>query len=139
MPIEFINADLEIFSNEDLEPIRKAFENYGCGFSDMYCGKLETDDYLASFEIHPDDEQCNFSAETLINAFCDSIFGLEGLPRDLWERATKRIIDLGYQSDNNCIAFNDHLSANILARIAKLGIDIHLTIYPQILQNKETK
>ncbi len=51
MPTEFINADLEIFSDQDLESIRVSFAQYGARFAEMYCGQTEPNSYLAAFEI----------------------------------------------------------------------------------------
>ena len=73
MPIEFINADLEITSSEDLEPIRAFFAQYGHRFSEMYCGSTEPGSYLASFEVHPDEERDDQTAEEKIGAFCRSL------------------------------------------------------------------
>jgi len=137
MPIEFINADLEITSNEDLEPIRLAFAQFGCRFAEMYCGQTDPDSYLASLEIHPDEERDDQTAEVKINAFCDSISELQGLARDLWDRAARRVIDLGYLADDECRPFNERLSLDTLRRMEKLGIELAMTIYPQIIKEAE--
>jgi hypothetical protein len=138
MPIEFINADLEITSNEDLEPIKMAFANSRSRFAEMYCGETDPGSYLASFEIHPDEERDDQTAEVKILAFCDSVSELRGLARDVWDSATRRVIDLGYQSDNHCEAFNDRVSIDTLRRLEKLGIELALTIYPQEIQSQNT-
>jgi hypothetical protein len=69
MPIEFINADLEITSREALEPIRAVFAQYGHRFSEMYCGETDPGSYFASFEVHPDEERDDQTAEEKICAF----------------------------------------------------------------------
>ena len=137
MPIEFINADLEITSGEDLEPIRMAFARYEHRFAEMYCGQTSSESYLASFEVHPDEERDEQTAEEKIHAFCDSISELEGLARDIWHRAKSRVIDLGYQSDDECRPFNDRLSVDTLSRMKKLGIELVLTIYPKTILEAE--
>lgn len=137
MPIEFINADLEITSSEDLEPIKMAFALYGHRFAGMYCGETNPGSFLASFEIHPNEERDDQTAEEKIHAFCDSISELQGLTRDLWFRATRRVIDLGYLSDDQCRAFNDRLSVDVLRRMETLAIELALTIYPQKIQEAE--
>lgn len=138
MPIEFINADLEITSRESLEPIRDAFAQFGDRFFELYCGETDPGCHMAAFEIHPDEDRDDQTAEEKIHAFCDSISELQGLAHDLWFRATRRVIDLGYQTDDNCKTFKDSLSAGSLRRLESLGIDLALTIYPQKIhpQNK---
>lgn len=137
MPIEFINADLEITSQENLAPIKDAFSRYGDRFFEMHCREIAPDSYMASFEIHPDEDRDDHTAEEKIHAFCDSIEELQGVANDLWGRATRRVIDLGYQADDNCEAFNDSLSASSLSRLESLGIELALTIYPQQIQDAE--
>ena len=137
MSIEFINADLEITSQENLSPIKDAFSRYGDRFFEMHCGELTPGSYMASFEIHPNEDRDDHTAEEKIHAFCDSIEELQGVANDLWKRATRRVIDLGYQADDNCGAFNDSLSAYSLRRLESLGIDLALTIYPQQIANAE--
>ena len=138
MPIEFINADLEITSDEGLEPIRIAFAQAGSRCSEMYCGETVPGSYFASFEVHPDEERDDQTAEVKILAFCDSVSELRGLARDVRDRATRRVIDLGYQSGNHCEAFNDRVSIDALRRLEKLGIELALTIYPQEIQSQST-
>ncbi len=144
MPIEFINADLEIVSTEDLEPLKVALAAYGDRFFDLYCGETDSGRYLATFEIHPEEEYSEdgntyraLTAQEKIHAFCDSISELQGLGRDIWFGATSRVIDLGYQSDDQCPTFNDRLSVDTLCRMEKLGIELALTIYPQRKQEAE--
>ena len=137
MPIEFINADLEITSQENLDPIKDAFSRYGDRFFEMHCGAIAPDSYMASFEIHPDEGRDDHTAEEKIDAFCDSIEQLQGEANDLWERAARKVIDLGYQADDNCEAFNDSLSASSLRRLESLGIDLALTIYPTQIAHAE--
>ena len=139
MPIEFINADLEITSQENLNPIKDAFSRYEDRFFEMYCGEIAPDSYIASFEIHPNEDKDDHTAEEKIHAFCDSIEELQGVANDLWKRATRRVIDLGYQADDNCKAFNDSLSTDSLRRLESLGIDLALTIYPQQISDAEQK
>lgn len=107
MAFHFINADLEIYSNHDLEPIRVAFAKYGYRFAEMHCGEVAPGCYEASFEVHPDRERDDQTAEEKIHAFCDSILEFKGEPSKLWKSATRRVIDVGYQTDDNCKTFKD--------------------------------
>ncbi|WP_353567481.1 hypothetical protein [Haloferula sargassicola] len=136
MPIEFINADLEIASSEDLEPIRAFFAQYGNRLSEMYCGSTDPVSYLASFEVHSDEDRDDQTAEEKIGAFCDSISELQGLAREVWEHATRRVIDLGYLADDLCSPFNDRLSVDTLRRMEELGLELALTIYPQRIRSQ---
>lgn len=134
MPTEFINADLEITSDQDLDAIRASFARYGDRFAEMYCGQTEPSCYLAAFEIHPDDEQDDQTSEMKIQAFCDTISELQGQAHELWKSAAKRVIDLGYLADDQCQPFNDRLSVETLRRMEKLGIELALTIYPKRIE-----
>jgi hypothetical protein len=69
MPIEFIKADFEITSNEDLEKIREAFSRQRHRISELYCGQNSSGSYLASFEIHLDLNRDNHTAEEKIHGF----------------------------------------------------------------------
>jgi hypothetical protein len=137
MPIEFINADLEITSTEDLEPIRAFFAQYGHRFAEMYCGPTDPDSYLASFEVHPDEDCDDQTAEEKIGAFCDTVSEMQGLVRVVWERATRRVIDLGYLADDECRPFNDRLSLDTLRRMGEQGIELAMTIYPKLIKDAE--
>ncbi len=131
MPIEFINADLEITSSEDLTPIKEAFEQSSYEFVVMYCGEIAGGTYLASFEVHPDNLRDDQSAAEKIHAFCDSIGQLQGFAKEVWNRAGKRVIDLGYQSDDHCEAFVDRIPLAAIRRLEELRIELALTIYPK--------
>lgn len=144
MPIRFLNADLEILSTECLRPIRDALALHGDRFFELYCGETTPGQFLAAFEVHPDDEFSDEadgsrspSAEERILAFCDSISELSGIALQQWENATSRVIDLGYQSDDDCSPLTDRLSAYVLQRMADLGIQLAITIYPRTLRNPD--
>ena len=142
MPILFINADLEISSTECLEPLRDAFAFHGDRFFELYCGETTPGQFLAAFEVHPDGEFSDEAdgsrspgAEVRILAFCDSISELSGIARQQWDNSTSRVIDLGYQSDDACSPLTDRLSAHVLQRMADLGIQLAITIYPRTIRN----
>jgi hypothetical protein len=136
MPCEFINADLEITSNEDLAPISAAFAQLGDRFFELHCGEMDAGVFFARFEIHL--EPLVFrpelhTAEAMIGGFCDSIAELPESAREIWDRAQKRVIDLGYASADHCPVFHDFLSAPLLHRMQALGIDLALSIYPKTI------
>lgn len=87
MAIEFLNADLEVYSKSPLATIHKEFMDQGCRFSEMHVGKIRGEQsYLYSYEIHPNctpdgeeikkDSSNGFSAEEKIIAFIHSVSGL---------------------------------------------------------------
>lgn len=131
MPIEFINADLEITSSEDLTPIKEAFAQSVYEFAVMHCGEIGDGNFMASFEVHPDRSRDDQSAEEKIHAFCDSIARLPGFAKEVWNRAGKRVIDLGYQTDDHCEAFVDRIPLAAIRSLEELGIELALTIYPK--------
>lgn len=136
MPFEFINADLEITSNEDLTPISAAFAQSGDRFFELHCGEMDTGIFLARFEIHLEPLVSIpelHTAEAKIGGFCDSIAELPESARAIWDRAQQRVIDLGYATDDFCPVFHDFLPAGLLNRMQALGIDLALSIYPKTI------
>lgn len=146
MAIEFLNADLEIYSQLPLVLINENFMSQGYRFDEMHIGKIYGEDsYLYSYEIQPDCtpdgqildgyEDYVFSAEEKINAFIHSISDLGEEAIREWEQADKRVIDLGYKADNDCSTLSDCLSHKTLSLMSIYSIDLVLTYYPEVINN----
>lgn len=154
MAITFINADLKITADEPLNVIRDAFASLGQHFYHLYCEEINNSGvFLATFETYPEcelpaeisdddgasaqDENTSFcaigrdfSAQEKIALFCNAIEGFDGAAKALWLRARKRVMDLGYDTDDYCAPFRDTLDLATLQRLAALNIELAITIYP---------
>ncbi len=121
----FINADLEILSREDPQLLR---ENLGDAVVEMGCVRHDDGTWFASFEISAETEQ--HDPEPLIRRFCDLIDALSPGSRIFWDSAVRRVVDLGYQSDESGNVVRSSLPVETLARLAGLSIELAVTIYP---------
>ena len=123
----FINADLDIFSCKSLQPISDAWQNIAC---ELYCGSDDVVGYFARFEV---ESQGDFNDPIkLINKFCDLIEALSDEGHECWLQSSKRIIDLGFQSDDKSNITQCQIPLEISKRMIKLGIEIHMSYYPLI-------
>ena len=124
MPL-FINADLEITAAEDLSPLRDA---WGEAVVEMCCQWRDEESFFASFEINSGNEHDD--PELLISRFCDLITTLPSDLRQTWDSASRRVIDIGYQSDQGDQVINTSISPELLRSVSSLGLAIVITVYP---------
>ncbi len=57
----------------------------------------------------------------------------EALPdaaRELWNSCTSRTFSYGFESGHEHPVLDTTISSDLLLRIAKLGVDIGITVYP---------
>lgn len=145
MAFQFLNADLEITSDLPLDRIRDALLGSNRHFSEMYCGEIGAEGYMASFEVHPEHMADwaasstgeSSSAEQKVEAFCAAISKFSDDLKQIWDHATRRVIDVGYQSDDYCVQLRDSFRASTLAKMADLNIDLALTVYPMTIKNAD--
>jgi len=121
----FINADLEVRSSRSLEPLRDAI---GKGALELYCGTDYKDGFLATFEI--DSGNPTKDAEHLIIRFCDLIESLPEPARQLWNSASTRTVDLGYQSDTESTVAKSLISTRAMNKMKDLSVELAITVYP---------
>ena len=126
MPAHFLNADLDIYSDQDLQVLideigERAFLLHGGPYTDEL-------PFMARYEI---DRGCDTKTpENLISAFCDLIESLSISARALWDSSSERVIDLGYEVSSSLDRTADRLSADALRRMAVLQIQLAWTFYP---------
>jgi hypothetical protein len=126
VPAQFLNADLDVFSDQDLQPLideigERAFLLHGGFFTDEL-------PFMARYEIDHDPD--TKSPETLIVAFCLLIESLSSTGRALWDSSHERVIDLGYEALNSRDCTHDRITADTLARMSALHIDLAWSFYP---------
>ena len=126
---EFLNVDLEIESNESLDAIAQEF---GDRVHVLHNGPYQEMTYLLALEIYAGDDE---DPESVIEAFCDLIEKLTGKAKKAWQKAKARRFDIGIESGTEvpkqkftplCLA----LSTRTLARLAALGGEVVITVYP---------
>ena len=126
VPAQFLNADLDVFSDRDLQPLideigERAFLLHGGPFTDEL-------PFMARYEI--DHDPGTKSPETLIVTFCLLIESLSSTSRALWDSSRERVIDLGYEVLTSRDRTHDRITADTLARLAALHIDLAWSFYP---------
>ena len=126
MPARFLNADLDIFSDQDLQPLideigERAFLLHGGPFTDDL-------PFMARYEIDHDAD--TKTPETLILAFCLLIESLSPTSRALWDSSRQRVIDLGYDVLISRDRTHERITADTLARMAVLHMDLAWSFYP---------
>lgn len=124
--IQYCNTDLELMSSHDLTALAAALTLRGV---EPLHGVSRIDDtsWQTWFETMP---TFHTEPEPNIAAMLDAV---ESLPPELradWDGCTTRIFNLGYDCGDEPWAFNQSLSAGLLARIAAAGASLTITLYP---------
>ena len=117
-----INTDLELESLEDLAPI---VESFGSDVAVLFHGEA-MGHHRASFEV----AGLAADPEALLNHFCMFAEALPEPARAIWDRCSKKVFDIGYESGTDAPAFRSELRAQTVNRVAALGASIVVTIYP---------
>lgn len=121
----FLNLDLELEASTDLIAIAKCLGNRVFA---LYCGEA--------------DGRFRLSVEPVIDGALSSdpfacteyfLCLLEGLSRehgDLWRLCSARTFDYGFDGGLEAKPFHTNIPADHLARMANLGIELRITVYP---------
>ena len=123
--IQYLNTDLELTSPDDLTALTAAL--LAQGMYSLY-GPAQNQDGLwyAWFELECDNQE----PEPTISRIVSIVESLDAPLRDGWNRCTIREFNLGYDCGSKPWAFNQALSADLLARMAAVGASLRLTLYP---------
>lgn len=115
----FMNVDLDVQSGEDLTPLVRALEPMAVA--------LERPEGMASFELN--NAVSPTDPAELIADFVQLIVGLPPQARAAWDRAERRVFDIGLQSGRHPQSETHHLSGQLLRAAADIGADIAVTPY----------
>lgn len=126
MAATFLNVDLEIEGPKPLENL--CCELVEGGAARLYSGGTKGG-YLASLEINDVVEGCD--PNTIIMKFCNIIDGFDERARSDWSHAHSKTFDLGYEADSDPGSFHSDLKNDVVRRVALLGADIRITLYPR--------
>ena len=121
----FINLDLEIKADIDLTPLAdhltgKAFILFNGRTDTGY--RLEMEPLIAG-ALSGDAHQCTKHFLTILNTLPAGL-------KALWEAATSRLFDFGFDSGQESTPLITTLPCSLLLQIANLGADIRITLYP---------
>lgn len=124
-PATFLNLDLEVDAKEDLSPLSEHLK--GRVFV-LYCDSTETGfrlslEPLIDGQLSSDPLACT---ENLVSL-------LEGPPEALasmWAASGSRVFDYGLDGGLEHPPMKMNLPPSMLARMASLGLDIRVTVYP---------
>lgn len=115
----FLNVDLDVYSSEDLAPLVAALE------PNAY--SLERPPGRASFELS--EPVSPTTPEPLILEFVRLVKGIPPQARALWDRAERRVFDIGIQSGRRPIQEGHHLGPDTLRAAAEIRAEVAFTIY----------
>lgn len=111
--------DLDLETEADLTPLIRALEPHA--FS------LQRPSGQASFELHLPIGA--MEPDPLIRQFVPLIRGLPPDAREVWDRATRRVFDIGFQSRRGPASATHVLTAAALRDVVEIGAEIALTLY----------
>jgi hypothetical protein len=116
----FLNVDLDVDSSEDLGPLAAAFEPVAYS--------LERPFGHASFELNV--PVSPVEPEPLILEFVRLVIQLPSSAREIWDRASRRVFDIGIQSGRRPFRETYRLAPGALRAAADVGAEIAVTVYP---------
>jgi hypothetical protein len=115
----FLNVDLDVESSDDLTPLAKALEPTAFA--------LERPPGRASFELNePVSPQ---GPEPLILEFARLVNDLPPPVREIWNRASRRVFDIGLQSSRRPFQETHRLAPATLRAAADVDAEIAVTVY----------
>jgi hypothetical protein len=125
VPASFLNLDLELEAAVDLAPLA---ESFGSQVFVLYCGEAG-DAFRLSVEpviegkLSGDPLACT-------EYFLDLVDGLSKNERNLWKLCTSRRFDYGFDGGLEENPLQTNIGLAHLTRMAKLNIEIRVTVYP---------
>jgi len=122
--IDFLNVDLDLESKHDLTPL---IENFGENVSIMNHEQGEAN--KAFFELGSMVD----SPDRLVLEYGSLVDHLPEQPRLLWDSCSKRVLDLGFECEDQVtgapISLTEILSIESTKLLSRLNIIIVITIY----------
>jgi hypothetical protein len=115
----FVNVDLDVESAVDPAPLVRALEPSAYS--------LERPAGHASFELNV--SVAPTSPEPLIREFIRLVRNMPPDARAVWDGASRRVFDVGFQSRRQPFSETHAFSVNTLAEVAEVGAEIAFTTY----------
>jgi hypothetical protein len=127
----FLNVDLDIFSNRDLQPLVDAF---GKKISVLYSGRVRR-----THRAHVELAKITKTADATVRDFCTLIDALPKTARDLWSQAKQRDFNIGIQAGMSPYSSEFVLAVETLKMADRLGARIVFTVYAPERPRKPVK
>jgi len=124
----FLNVDLDIESADDLTVLASAFAPLAYA--------LERPTGRASFELN--DPEMSKDPESVILEFVRRVNDLPRSAREVWDRASRRVFDIGVQSGRRPSQLTHRVSSHTLRAVADVGAAIAVTVYA-VMPDDETR
>ena len=122
MEVCYLNTDLVIESREDISRI---VEEFGEDVIVLYHGEMRGYRH-ASFEIAGN----SGDADMVMSYFCSLVEELPEDVRRIWDGCCSRVMDVGYDSGTSGHSFRSEIRPATIQRVAAIGANIVITIYP---------
>ncbi len=122
--IHYLNTDLDLKSIEDLTEFASALE--ASGVFPLHVERGDDRLWYASFET----EEQHTEPESNIAEMLAVIESLNPLLQLVWSGCSLREFNVGYDCGAEPWAFNQGLSAGLLAQMGAVGASLRLTLYP---------
>jgi hypothetical protein len=126
MKFQYLNTDLDLVAERDLQPLATALEVLAVSALHVTAG--EDGRWYATFEINHDLQVHN--PESTIIAMLDAVDALNKSDRRLWAACLVREFNVGFDCGDKPWAFNEGMTNATLRRIAKVGASLRITLYP---------
>ena len=124
-PASFLNLDLELEAFTDLASIA---ESFGRRVFVLYCGDVGSGFRLSVEPII--DGGLSGDPHACTEYFLDLIEGLQRAHGDLWRSCSARVFDYGFDGGLEENPIQTNIPSHHLARMANLGIEFRITVYP---------
>jgi len=118
--IQFLNIDLDIESSVDISPL---ITEWGSRVS-VHRNEEVNGIYYGSFET------CCSGTEEILNEYVSLINGLSSSARLIWDNASKRDFDFGFESGISPNNFHSRIESDHINKLARVGGSVVITIYP---------
>ena len=124
MTPSFINTDLELTSEKNLDPLIAAF---GERVFVLHDGDKEGKHFVTFELTHDQDDELTANLTRWIDLL-ESLIGEDGW--SLWDDCVERTLDIGIGSGDAFPPFVAALPDDLLRRLGSLRVTLALTIYP---------
>ena len=123
--IEFLNIDLDIESNDNIELL---VNELGKRMSVMNNNEIDNI-YYASFETGYSEEN------EIINEYVSIVNELSPQAKVLWNNCKKRVFNVGYECGRKPSSYESKINENSIKALAEINGSIYITIYPETYES----
>jgi hypothetical protein len=120
----FLNVDLDLVSDRDLRPLARALE--ASGAYRLRLGRDAAGRHVASFEL----DTPGRSLDSTLRKFVRVIRLLPPEARAVWDGATERVFNAGFEVGPRPRAWETRVAPKTLQLLAGIGAGLALTLYP---------